>query len=111
MDRSLNRENWVEDLRAFTNRNAGRRTAMEVDGEAFGAQSAETGYPLRGVAFDPRDERVEIMLGEQGSVERRLTHTIENARAIDLLQDERGRDAALRIVHDGAQTVLRILSG
>ena len=55
---------WIRELSAFTARNAGRRTVLEVDGMDIGAQREEQGYPLRGVAYDPRDGRVEIMLGD-----------------------------------------------
>ena len=107
MDRTYERAEWVGTLKAFTERNAGRVTILEEDSADFGAQEAETGLPLRGIAFDPRDERVEIMLGEQSQVEAHLTRTIERPERIDVTADERGRDHALRIVHDGGQTVLR----
>jgi hypothetical protein len=110
MDRTIPRDEWVEGLRQFTHRNAGRRTLMEVDGPEIGAQAAGTDYPLRGIAFDPRDGRVEIMLGDMATVERRITHTIQGAAAIDLLRSDDGHDRALRIAHDGAQTVLRFVN-
>jgi len=99
---------WAEMLRAFSNRNAGRRTILEVDTPDYGAQEEEVDYPLWGVTFDPHDDRVQIMLGDQGSVDRHLTHSIGMPTAIDVLS-ERGRDRALRIVHDGGQTLLKLL--
>ncbi len=110
MDRNIPRDEWVATLKQFTDRNAGRRTLLEEDARDLGAQAEERNYPLRGVAFDPRDGRVMIMLGDQFSVERHLTHSIVGPRAIDLLRDPQGRDTALRITHDtDGQTVLRIL--
>jgi hypothetical protein len=106
MDRSLDRAEWASALQAFTGRNAGRWTVLEEDGEEIGALVVGVG-PLRGVAYDSRDERVEIMLGEQRSVEGHLTRTVEGPRRIDLLAGPAGRDTALRIEHDGGQTLLR----
>jgi hypothetical protein len=99
---------WIRELSAFTARNAGRRTVLEVDGIDIGAQREEQGYPLRGVAYDPRDGRVEIMLGDLASVERHLTHTVEGVEGIDVLTTDDGRDVALRVAHAGRQTVLRL---
>ncbi|HUF67994.1 MAG TPA: DUF5335 family protein [Longimicrobiales bacterium] len=99
---------WVARLHAFTNRNAGRRTIMEIDIPEYGAQASETDYPLWGVAFDPRDGRVQIMLGEQGSVEQHLTHSVVSPEGIEILT-EGGRDRALRIAHGGGQTLLTFI--
>lgn len=99
---------WAETLQEFTNRNAGRRTVLEVDAPELGAQREEIDYPLWGVAYDPRDGRVEIMLGEQGSVEQHLTHSVVAPESIDVLTDH-GRDRALRIVHESGQTLLRFV--
>ena len=100
---------WTRELWEFTNRNAGRRTILEVNDPGFGAQEEETDYPLKGVSFDPRDHRVQIMLGEEGSVDQHLTHSIEAAERIDILSSPDGRDEVLRIVHGGSQTLLRFV--
>jgi hypothetical protein len=98
---------WSATLKEFTNRNAGRRTVLEIDSIDIGAQEEEQDYPLKGVTFDPRDQRVQIMVGEEGSVERHLTHSIGNPERIDVLRRADGRDEALRIVHgNGSQTLL-----
>jgi len=101
--------NWASELQAFTHRNAGRRTVLEIDVSDVGAQQEESDYPLKGVVFDARDDRVQIMLGEEGSLERRLTHSVGSATRIDVLRGEDGKDAALCIVHAGGQTLLRFL--
>jgi hypothetical protein len=100
---------WASELHRFTNRNAGRTTKLEVDSPDFGAQSQEFGYPLRGIAYDSRDGRVMITLGDQAAADRHLTHTIKNAEAIFVLVDVRGRDEALAISHKKNQTLLRFL--
>jgi hypothetical protein len=100
---------WAIELHKFTNRNAGRATKLEVDSPDFGAQAQEFGYPLRGIAYDSRDNRVLITLGDQASAERHLTHAIEKAEAIFVLVDLRGRDEALAISQKNSQTLLRFL--
>jgi hypothetical protein len=109
MDRSIPQKHWAEGLQEFTNRNAGRYATLEVDAEDIGAQPEDVDAQLRGVAFDPRDGRVEIMLGRQGSVNGHRTHSISSVVAIDILRGRDGRDRALRIQHDAAQTLLRFV--
>jgi hypothetical protein len=109
MEERIAKTDWVRGLKAFTERNAGRRTSLEEDAVERGAQLAEHDYPLRGVTYDPKDDRVEIMLGDQGSVDRHLTHVVVAPESVDLTRTTDGRDSALRIRHDGgAQTVLRL---
>jgi hypothetical protein len=109
MARNRTRLGWIRELQQFTNRNAGRRTVLEIDDADVGAQEEERGYPLRGVAYDPQDDRVEIMLGDQATVERRLTHSVEDVTDIDILRGKDGRDLALRVVHGGTQTLLKLI--
>ncbi|MGH7575452.1 MAG: DUF5335 family protein [Longimicrobiales bacterium] len=110
MDSDTAREEWVRELEQFTDRNAGRRTVLEVDGAEFGAQEQERDYPLRGVAYDPRDGRLEIMLGDETGTSRHLTHTVGDVKEVDVLTGEDGRDQALRVEHDGGtQTLLRLI--
>lgn len=100
---------WATELHRFTSRNAGRTTKLELDTPDFGPLSQELGFPLRGIAYDAREERVLITLGDQGAADRHLTHTIQHADAIFVLIDVRGRDEALAIAHDNSQTLLRFL--
>jgi hypothetical protein len=110
MDWSIPRDQWVARLKEFTNRNAGRRTVMEEDAPAMGAQEMEHDFPLRGVSYDHRDGRIDIMLGDMASTDRHVTRTIDEPLSVDLLRGPDGRDQALRIRHhQDAQTVLRLL--
>lgn len=102
-------ERWAQELEAFTRRNAGRRTALEVDDPELGAQAQEHDYPLLGAAYDHHDGRVEIMLGDFSGPERHLTRNIPGVTAIDLIRDEQGRDWMLRIVHGAGQTLLTLV--
>jgi nucleotide-binding universal stress UspA family protein len=97
---------WASQLDAFTRRNIGRRSSLEVDDPEIGAQAQEHDYPLLGAAFDTHDCRVELMLGELGDVGRHLTRGIGGVSRIDILKDDSGRDIALRIAHGFGQTLL-----
>jgi hypothetical protein len=98
---------WAHELQNFTNRNAGRKTVIEEHGESLGAQEEERGFLLRGVAYDRRDHRIEIMVGELEGTDRHLTHTVSAESRIELVTDTRGRDWALRIERPDGQTILR----
>lgn len=100
---------WATELLRFTSRNAGRATKVEIDSMDFGAHPLENGMPLRGIAYDSRDARVMITLGNRSDAADQFTHSVDGADAIYVLVDLRGRDEALAIVHDHSQTLLRFL--
>lgn len=99
---------WPVMLTEFTRANAQRLVRMELDGPAAGTQV--DGFPLRGVAYDPRDRKVEIMLGPLTGAGPHLTHVLAGVRRVDVLRDERGRDEVLRLEHEDAQTRLTLLA-
>lgn len=99
-------EHWGGELDAFARRNFGRRATLEIDDPEIGAQAQEIGYPLLGAVYDAHDRRVELMLGEDKSFDRRLTRGIAHAIQIDILCDDAGRDLALRVAHGAGQTLL-----
>lgn len=103
-----NGESWVRLLHEFTQRNAGRRARLELDDPELGAQWQEVDYPLLGVAYDRRDERVEIMVGFMGDTDQRLTHSITDVSELEVLGSASGRGEVLRIGHGGVQTLLRL---
>jgi hypothetical protein len=107
MKRLIPRKNWAAAFDTFTKRNAGRTTRLEEYDVELGAQNVEHGYPLRGVSYDHRDDRIEIMVGDLEGTEHHLTRNIGNVLFVDLVTDEHGNDEALRIERaDGGQTLL-----
>ena len=98
---------WATLLERFTARNQGRRTIVEVDDVALGAQIIESGFALRGAAYDHHDRAVTLMLGVGTTTH--MTRTITNIASIALYADATGHDAALRIAHDSGQTLLTFL--
>jgi hypothetical protein len=101
------KRDWQLLFSGFTRRNAGRPTRLELNDPDLGAQVVEEDYPLRGVAYDPRDERIEIMLGEAGATDRHLTHTISHVDSVECLRSD-DADHALCIEHQGTRTLLYI---
>ena len=102
-------DEWRELLDDFTRRNFGRRTRLEVDDPSIGAQGQEQDYPLLGVSYDTHDRRIQIMLGHVGVGLPHLTRGIGDADALDVLTDDTGRDAALRVRHGAGQTILTLV--
>lgn len=100
---------WSGMLKAYTLRNTGRRTRLEIDDPAIGAQWSEIDFPLRGVAFDSRDNRIEIMLGEERSLEARLTHSIEYPVDVSILEGATPGSEVLCIRHGRGQTLLQFV--
>ncbi|CAN5850403.1 hypothetical protein BH11GEM1_BH11GEM1_19910 [soil metagenome] len=98
---------WATQLEVFTQRNFGRRTTVQIDDVALGAQVLESGYPLQGGAYDHHDHRVELMLGDGAT--QHVTRTIAGVDSVAVYTDRHGRDAALMIAHGSGQTVLTFL--
>ncbi len=109
MSSSVGRGEWTKALQAFSDRNAGRRTWLEIDDPSLGAQRQEQGFQLLGVSHDAKDERIQIMLGVFGDAGAdHLTHTVGDIVEVDILTDQAGRDTVLRIGQRDAQTLLRV---
>jgi nucleotide-binding universal stress UspA family protein len=97
---------WSALLDDVSRANAGRRVRLEVDDPEFGAQAQENDYPLGGIAYDPHDESVEIMLGVARRGASHLSRSIGNVTSIDVLTDKEGHDRAVRLRHGEGQTLL-----
>jgi nucleotide-binding universal stress UspA family protein len=98
---------WSERLEEFSRRNAGRTATLEVIDPEIGAQIEEKGFPFIGAAFDPRDGRVQVMVGDFDG-DRHLTRNITGVTAVQVLRDRRGRDMLLRVAHGRGQTLLTL---
>lgn len=97
---------WSNVLADFTARNVGRRTILEVDDLEIGAQAQEYNYPLIAAMYDPRERRLQIMLGDRTVTGRRLSRSIGGVVGVDVLTDGGGHDTALRVEHGTSQTLL-----
>ena len=99
---------WTTLLDAFSRRNIGRPTNVEIDDVALGAQVLESGYALQGATYDHHDRCIELMLGD--GVTRHLTRTIAGVDSVAVYTDQGGRDSALRIAHGPGQTLLTFVA-
>jgi nucleotide-binding universal stress UspA family protein len=101
-------KSWVQELNEFTKINAGRRTTLELDDPELGLQECGRNFPLWGVDYDPKKDRIDIMLGRSGTVEGHLTHSIPAPQEIRVTRREDGRAEALHIQCRSGKVVLRI---
>ena len=97
---------WAERLEEFSRRNVGRVATLEVIDPDLGAQIEEVGMPFAGASFDPRDARVQLMLGNDRHAH--LSRYIPGVTAVQLLRDRTGRDRILRVAHGRGQTLLTL---
>lgn len=99
-------ERWSTVLEEVSRSNAGRRVRLELDDPDIGAQAQENDYPLQGIAYDPHDQRVEIMLGLPKAGAPHLSRSIGNVTSVDVLTNEKGEDVAVRLRHGAGQTLI-----
>ena len=97
---------WSKVLAELAERTIGRRVDVEVIDEVNGAQTEIKFLPLQGIAYDHRDERVELMVGGFAGSSRHLTHSVGGVTSIDLLHDGNGNDRAVRISYDSGQVIV-----
>jgi nucleotide-binding universal stress UspA family protein len=99
---------WVRLLDDFSRANTGRRTTLEVTGPELEHQECGKNFLLRGVDFDPRTNRLEIMLGRSGTVDGHLTHSLPNPIEVGVERREDGKALALRVRLPQGEAILRI---
>ena len=97
---------WAVQLSAFSYRNRGRRTVVEIDDLAFGAQVIESGYVMIGVMYDRDQSRLVLALGDPDNSARQITRNISSVDSVSIATDPHGTDLGLRISHGGGETIL-----
>jgi nucleotide-binding universal stress UspA family protein len=106
MSTGARQQAWTTSMVAFTARNLGRRTILEVDDLEIEAQAQEYNYPLIAAMYDRHDQRLQLTLGDRTASGRHLSRSVGGVAAIDVLTDGRGHDVALRVEHGTGQTLL-----
>lgn len=99
---------WIPRLREFARSNAGRLALVETDGPPGpGAGDAACRF-LRGIAYHPEENRIEILLGGPRDVDAGVALTVPDPVEIELQTGRDGRDASLWIARRGGRTLLRL---
>jgi len=98
---------WVKALADFTRANAGRPTTVELIDAEETTQVCGRGLPLLGVDYDPKEDRVNIMLGHWGTVEGHLSHSLPAPREIEVVTGPEGRGESVRIELRQGRVVLK----
>ncbi len=110
----IQREQWDEYIKEFSERNSMRPTRLEVMGQPGAFESdfwLEGGLPLAGISLEPEGEgapQIEIMLGgEANHAARHMTHTVSGVQRVVRETGEDGREATLELEDkEGAITIL-----
>jgi nucleotide-binding universal stress UspA family protein len=103
---STEKRDWPRILDELTRRNRGRTATIEVDDPAVGAQVQIAHAQFLGVTYDPRDGRVDIMLGDPHAPAHHLTRGIGGVQSIAACSAPDGRDAALELRHGKGHTLV-----
>lgn len=103
------REEWASFLDRFTRRFAGRIVALDVNDPSRGLRAQERGSVLFGAAFDSRENRLEIILGESNGRRRHLTRVIPDPSDISALLTSTGDEEGIHVLHGTGETLLTVL--
>jgi len=101
-------QGWAQELNDFSKLNIGRRTTLELEDPEVGTKECGRNFLLRGIDYDPKRDRVNIMLGRSGTVEGHLTHSLPAPQEIQVLRGEDGRTEGLQLQFRSGSAVLRI---
>ncbi len=102
------RGEWTAQLDAFSRRNAGKTTILEMSEASTGAFSQERGYGLFGIVYREGVNEVDFILGESHGRGRHLTNTLRGVSMISLVRDADGTDHALRVTHASGTALLTL---
>lgn len=103
------RADWATALREFTDRNANRRVVLEVYDSTIGLREEAMDCLLRGVAYDPAGDQVDVMLGELAGTSGHLTHSVRQPQQVEIIRATDGRDEALWLKQADGRTLLLVL--
>lgn len=100
---------WAVELQAFTMRHAARRCVVEVEAGSHSARVQEHDWPFLGAAYDHRDRRVELMLGDLTGASRHLSRGITGVDRLEFVIPRDGGPESLQITHGDTRTLLKFV--
>jgi nucleotide-binding universal stress UspA family protein len=104
--RSLPLHVWSPELAEITRRNAGRTCSVEIDDSSLGAQLQGNAIPLIGASHDRHGNEVQLMFGTHGLTGRYLAHVVPGVTAVEILNDQVGRERALHVTNSEGSTLI-----
>ena len=80
----LEKEKWADELAYLWKRLDGKQVEVEVEALKLGDQIEAEHVPLRGLSYDPKDDVVQVWVGE-------IDHLIHKPQKIMVVHDDDGR--------------------
>lgn len=94
------------ELKAFSDRNAGRSCTVEIDQRDLGAQIMGHALPLVGATYDRPARTISLMFGASALAGQHLSHAIVGVTSVDVTTRADGREDVLRLANGDGQTLV-----
>ncbi len=107
---NIPREQWSQFLDQFSRQHQGWRASIEIEDPERGPQHVAEDAPFQGISFDDRGSEsgsLEVAVGDQP--DRFVSHLIEQPRALRVLEERPGEQAAIQIESKDAPVTLVML--
>ena len=104
-------DSWPQTLNEFTSTHEGWLVSLDVFNSEIGAQPEIDELPLVGIWMDRIDRDRSITISAARSAGDHISHTIRDAKRVQIERTDEGADAALEVESgDGTKTILRFRS-
>ncbi len=98
----IDRDKWADELTRIWKALDGHEVEVEVEALNLGDQIEAEHVPLKGLSYDPKDDVVQLWVGE-------IDHLIRQPTQIMMVEDDEGRLLAIDITdHEGVQHLVNI---
>ncbi len=97
---SLEKERWHDYFDNFSRIMEPVPATLEIASETIGDQKAAENKTLNGITYDPKDDVLELQLGDE------VDHLIHGPQEIHITEDDNGFSAMEAVDKDGAKHIL-----
>jgi len=105
------RNSWSQALNDFTSTHEGWLVSLDVLNPEMGAQPEISELPLVGIWTEEIEHDRSITVSAARSAGEHISHTIRDARRVEIERTDEGADAALAVESgNGTKTILRFRS-